>query len=423
MSLCPPTANDPGLLSLNASCYCAHIDSQVVSGQIRQLLPPDFDTSQLENLIAETTVFLAKSDFVQMQRQIAAIERVAGLDSYRRLAAQRTPFEWVPGLNTRGLFTGYDFHISADGPRLIEINTNAGGAFVVHALLTALGAEQNGSYPGLADPNQVMEWVVSSFRQEWSRATGGAKSLRRVAMVDDNPEGEFLYLDMQLAQQRLKEHGIEALIVDPRHLSLDGDQLYAAGQPIDLVYNRLTDFSLSQAGHEVLRQAHESGAAVVSPAPEHHALLADKRNLVTLTDTGALNALGVSAADIDALANIPNTVAVTPANAEALWARRRQLFFKPACGYGSKATYRGAKITQRVWREIETGDYVAQELSLPGERQVPTEKASVLKYDVRVFSYAAQPMLLAARLYRGQTTNFRTEEGGFAPVIVVDTAD
>ncbi len=422
MSLCPPTLNDPGLLSLNASCHCAHIDSQVVSSQIRQSLSPGFDTSQLESLIAETTVFLAKSDFVQMQGQIAAIERIAGLDSYRRLAAQRAPFEWVPGLHTQGLFTGYDFHISADGPRLIEINTNAGGAFVVHALLAALDAEQNGAYLGLADPNQVIEWVVRSFRQEWSRATGDAKRLRRVAIVDDNPESEFLYLDMQLAQQRLREHGIEALIVDPRQLSLDHGQLYAADQPIDLVYNRLTDFSLSQAGHKVLRQAHESGAAVVSPAPEHHALLADKRNLITLTDASALRELGGSAADIDALANIPNTVAVTPANAQALWARRRQLFFKPACGYGSKAAYRGAKITQRVWREIETGDYVAQELSLPGERRVPTERASLLKYDVRVFSYAARPMLLAARLYRGQTTNFRTEEGGFAPVIVVDTA-
>jgi hypothetical protein len=91
MSLCPPTTNDPGLLSLNASCHCAHIDPQVVSSQIRQSLPPDFDTSQLENLIAETAVFLAQSDYVQMQRQIVAIERIAGLDSYRRLVAQRAP--------------------------------------------------------------------------------------------------------------------------------------------------------------------------------------------------------------------------------------------------------------------------------------------------------------------------------------------
>ena len=30
----------------------------------------------------------------------------------------------------QGVFFGYDFHIQSDGPRLIEINTNAGGAFL-----------------------------------------------------------------------------------------------------------------------------------------------------------------------------------------------------------------------------------------------------------------------------------------------------
>ena len=29
----------------------------------------------------------------------------------------------------KGLFSGFDFHLTAAGPRLIEINTNAGGAF------------------------------------------------------------------------------------------------------------------------------------------------------------------------------------------------------------------------------------------------------------------------------------------------------
>ena len=33
-----------------------------------------------------------------------------------------------------GVFMGYDFHLAADGPKLIEINTNAGGAFL-NALL------------------------------------------------------------------------------------------------------------------------------------------------------------------------------------------------------------------------------------------------------------------------------------------------
>ena len=42
-----------------------------------------------------------------------------------------------------------------------------------------------------------------------------------------------------------------------------------------------------------------------------------------------------------------------------------------------------------------------------------------LKLDIRVYVYDGSIQALAARLYRGQTTNFRTPGGGFAPVVVV----
>jgi hypothetical protein len=41
------------------------------------------------------------------------------------------------------------------------------------------------------------------------------------------------------------------------------------------------------------------------------------------------------------------------------------------------------------------------------------------KVDVRLYTYGGELLLAAARLYRGQTTNFRTPGGGFAPVMVV----
>jgi D-alanine-D-alanine ligase-like ATP-grasp enzyme len=39
----------------------------------------------------------------------------------------------------RGVFMGYDFHLSAGGPQLIEINTNAGGGLLNAYLLAAHG--------------------------------------------------------------------------------------------------------------------------------------------------------------------------------------------------------------------------------------------------------------------------------------------
>jgi hypothetical protein len=190
---------------------------------------------------------------------------------------------------------------------------------------------------------------------------------------------------------------------------------------VELVYNRLTDFYLEEPAHAALRAAYEAGAVVLTPHPRAHARYADKRNLVTLSDDSTLAALGVPEQTRAILvAGVPCTESVTPEQSDALWTERRKLFFKPAAGYGSKATYRGDKLTRRVWQEILRGNYVAQALVAPSERRLEIDSAETdLKLDVRAYVYDAAIQLVAARLYEGQTTNFRTPGGGFAPVFIV----
>ena len=107
-------------------------------------------------------------------------------------------------------------------------------------------------------------------------------------------------------------------------------------------------------------------------------------------------------------------------NAQGLWEARKKLFFKPAAGYGSKAVYRGDKLTKGVWAEIAQGGYVAQEFAAPGERIVKLDGSpEARKTDVRLYVYDGQILLIAARLYQGQTTNFRTPGGGFAPAFAI----
>jgi hypothetical protein len=56
-------------------------------------------------------------------------------------------------------------------------------------------------------------------------------------------------------------------------------------------------------------------------------------------------------------------------------------------------------------------------------RNVPyAGEAVALKADLRNYVYAGQVQLVAARLWAGQTTNFRTPGGGFAPVLSVPSA-
>ena len=79
----------------------------------------------------------------------------------------------------------------------------------------------------------------------------------------------------------------------------------------------------------------------------------------------------------------------------------------------------GDKITRGTWNDVVAGTYVAQEIAPPSERTVVVDGVPLArKVDVRLYTYGGDVLLAAARIYQGQTTNFRTPGGGFAPVFV-----
>jgi hypothetical protein len=259
------------------------------------------------------------------------------------------------------------------------------------------------------------------FEKEW-RSQRSSGRLTRIAIVDDQPETQALYPEFLLAQSLFRRNGIETAIADPRELTLEHGRLIIAGEPIDLVYNRLVDFDLSALEHQALRLGYETGCAVMTPNPRSHALYADKRNLVLLSDVARLLDWGVESRDLVKLSKaIPRAHEVTPANADTFWRNRRKYFFKPFAGYASKAVYRGDKLTNPRWTEVRAGGYIAQEFAEPGERTMALDgELLARKVDIRLYTYGAEILLTAARLYQGQTTNMRTPGGGFAPLLVVD---
>lgn len=405
---------------LNRACFCKTLNrDQLLASLQAQALPAEVLRHEAQ-LFSQTATFISPAQWQQLQTLVQAVMRVTALPAYQQQVLNNAPaIAQRPSL-TAGVFMGFDFHISDAGPQIIEINTNAGGAFLNAALLSAQTACCNaaGALPVLLPPQLDAEFVAM-FLQEWQLARG-EQPLRCIAIVDENPSAQFLYPEFLLAQSVLERAGIKTLVVDPRELQLLNEQLCYQDQVIDLVYNRLTDFSLAHLSNHSLRAAYEHNAVVLTPSPHHHALYADKRNLALLSDKTKLNEFGAEPEDIKTLlAGIPHTQLVSASNAENLWQQRKQLFFKPASGYGSKAAYRGDKITKRVWEEILQGDYVAQQQVPPSERGILVdEEKTSLKMDIRAYVYAGKIQLLAARLYQGQTTNFRTQGGGFAPVFV-----
>lgn len=413
---------------LNEECFCTSLDPQALEHALESELgrPGLFEllSERCPHLFSVRPIFVAAAHRRQMAQVVRAVEAVVALPAYREaVLAWAPPIARLEPRGSKSVFFGYDFHLSESRIGLIEINTNAGGAMLNAVLSRAQRAcckEIEAWLPSLAAVTGLEQRIVEMFRNEW-RLAGQARPLRTVAIVDEAPSQQYLYPEFLLFQRLFERHGMQALIVDPRELTFREGLLWHESTAIDLVYNRLTDFSLDAPTSAPLREAYEQQAVVLTPHPRAHALYADKRNLVLLTDDAQLTSLGVGA-DLRQLLleHIPRTELVTASRADQFWRERKGLFFKPAGGFGSRAAYRGDKLTQRVWSEIVAGGYVAQKFVAPGERALAETSSATcaprLKFDVRNYVYDGEVQWTAARLYQGQTTNFRTPGGGFAAV-------
>ena len=417
--------------TLNRDCHCISIDAEI----LRRELERDMENRGLYSSVIETrphlfsasAVFVSRAEVERMAALIHAVESVVALPEYRS-----TVLSWAPAIaridhGTRGVFLSYDFHLGPAGPQLIEINTNAGGALLNAVLARAQRAccdKVRHLTVGPVNLTTLEQTLFDMFLSEW-RLQRGAQQLFSVAIVDDGPAQQYLFPEFILFEQLFKQRGLACFIADPNELSYRDGSLWRGDLRIDLVYNRLTDFSLERPEHASLRAAYVDGAVVLTPHPRAHALYADKRNLALLTDHEQLGAWGVPDSVRNILrAGIPATVLIESDDAERIWAERRKLFFKPVSGFGSKAAYRGDKLTRRAWSEILAGQYVAQETVPPSERRLRVAGEEVsLKLDMRNYVYNGAIQLLSARLYRGQTTNFRTPGGGFAPVFYPDPSE
>jgi hypothetical protein len=364
---------------------------------------------------AGVDVAISALDAWRMDEVIAAVHEAVATPAYKAAVFAAAPsIARAAPQQVKGLFTGFDFHLSPDGPKLIEINTNAGGAFY-GALIDQVGWNE-----GSVDAQPIGAWAhifVQHIRSEWALA--GKGQLRTVAIVDDNPGEQFLKLEFELAARMLRDAGLNAVIADPRELTFRDGHLWQGATRIDLIYNRLTSFALERHEDAAIREALLAGTVVVSPDPRTHALLACKRNLTLLSNEAFLRDAGINEAARQVLMHaIPSTIPLTPSNAAELWAKRAQHYFKPMNGFGSRAVYDGAKLTAATWASIAARtDYVAQ-TRVDAERvDVPGHGA--MRFDVRTFAYGAAPFMRLARVYRGQTTNFRTPGGGFAAVRIL----
>ena len=379
------------LFALNAQCDCMPIDTGLLRASISAHAP---ETEALLDvrpmLFAGSPVFVHQEDIQAMQQLVSAMEHIVHTRAFsERLHTRAATRATDRTLRTPGLFIGYDFHLSDRGPQLIEINTNAGGAFLIQEMYDFVAQDTALCGGAWAHPRDTA-WILQSVSDEW-RAAGCQGMPATLAVVDTEPGAQYLAPEFELARRMFTDAGIHTLVADPNELHYAQGHLLARGRRIDMVYNRLTDFDLHLAAHAALRNAWLDGNVLLSPSPEHHLRYADKRNLAWLSDPDDPLRQQLEPAAVSMLQMIPRTLPVTANNAAQLWENRKAYYFKPANGYGSRGTYRGAKLTRKTWLEITASPapYVAQLAVAPPVRYVNAVQTH-LKYDVRAFTYAGR---------------------------------
>jgi hypothetical protein len=377
---------------------------------------------------AGTLVALERADFEMIRDTVAALHRTAHLDAWQRAADAAAGTDAV--LRHRppnfAVFMGYDFHLTPDGPRLIEINTNAGGALLngLHTASLCDPVKLACLCSGLLPVETMQARIVETFVAE-HRLAHPSRPLASVAIADDAPESQFLRAEFDLFAAAFRAAGIEAAVCDVRALERTPGGLRLAGARLDLVYLRDTDWRLAEPRSAALRDAYLADQVVVTPSPREHHLLANKRRLALFSSRDALLALGVDPADAALLAAVvPETHALEALGADRAWSSRQDWVFKPDSAYASKAVYRGDKISRKKLDEIVAmGGFVAQRRVEPGEIPVATSEGTrAMKFDVRAYAYRDDVLLLGARAYQGQVTNMRTPGGGFSAICVVRDA-
>lgn len=239
---------------------------------------------------------------------------------------------------------------------------------------------------------------------------------RSIVILDEAPQEQFLYPEMQAFCDFFLEWGCRAAIVAPEELKSGPDGVTHNGEPVDMIYNRHCDFYLESPELSGLRQAYLQGNVCLTPNPFRYGLLADKRRLCIWTDPERLADVGLEPFEIDTLQQlVPESRMLGSFDVDELWSQRKQWVFKPATAHASRGVLVGLKATRGRYQELPV-DTIVQRYIAPSMTTLGTDQ---FKTDFRLFAYRTQLLGIAARLYRGQVTNLRTEGGGFAAVRVV----
>ncbi len=349
-------------------------------------------------LATKTPVSISQHDFQTMLSFARAAYQLKSNPTYLALLAEKLPETAKIVSENPSILMGYDFHLNDTGPKLIEINNNAGGLWEKDD-----GWIPQCSHPEL--PSDLQSRLLGMFEASW----------QHIAIMDDNINQQYMYPEMQAYASLLESNGHKVSLVSPQDLKLQADGLYVQGMKIDMIYNRHTDFYLESEPMQHIRQAFMNKQVALNPYPRSYALIGDKNRMVDWWRDGLLESC-VHTEVLNLFRHVvPETHVLSEYDKDQAWQTRKQWVFKPAARHGGKGVLLGKGMSRKRFDALETSSTVMQKLVPPSLIQIGDVS---YKFDIRLYMHGERLIAMAGRAWRGQITNFREEGSGWTPIVV-----
>ncbi len=351
-------------------------------------------------LASETPVAISQRDFDIMLNFAQTAFALKDNRAYLSVLSEKLSATAHIKTTWPSVLMGYDFHLTPDGPKLIEINNNAGGLYI--------GDGRWLPQPDISTLQGSLESrLVSMFHADW----------QVIAIMDEDVTDQFMYPEMQAYAELLKESGREVLLLNPEDLRLGAGGLCAGDLHIDAIYNRHTDFYLNNSELKHIRAAYEWGEVALNPHPRSYALIGDKSRMVDWWERGLLEVcLSPEAVNL-IRAVTPETYLLADMDTEAAWAERKRYVFKPSARHGGKGVVIGSNMSRKRFDSFDPEETIMQQFVPPSSVEVGERS---MKLDIRLYMHGANLIALAGRVWRGQLTNFREEGSGWVALTIGD---
>jgi len=353
------------------------------------------------SLASETPVSVSRSEFETMLDFSRTVFRLKDNAAYLTQLHSHLPETAHIQNAWPSVLMGFDFHLTDDGPRLIEINNNAGGLYI--------GDGRWLPQPDISELGGMLEArLIDMFHADWAT----------IAIMDDDVTGQFMYPEMQAYAELFRKDGRRVMVVSPEDLLADGKGLHCNGVHIDAIYNRHTDFYLEGEDVAHIRHAYEKAQVVVNPHPRSYALIGDKTRMVDWWRPGLLESC-VQQEMVERIRTVtPETQQLSDMDTDQAWRERKGWVFKPAARHGGKGVLLGKAMSRKRFAALDVAETIVQRLVPASEVEVEgvDGERNRMKFDMRLFMHGEKLIALAGRVWRGQVTNFRQPGSGWIPI-------